>query len=162
LHAIKRGAKKYHFPVNIACNIKRKSGLYCCNTKREITVLKRLNNFLEKEKIISNYQSGFRTNHCAKDHLLRLNQHINNNFNKNKLTSVVLFDMEKAFNRVWYQGLIYKLHLYNIPPYLLAWLSNFKTTKNRIYMTSKQGYLKDASYHQLYSHFISYGNQKPN
>jgi hypothetical protein len=38
LHAIQRGAKKYHFSVNIACNTKQNSGLYCCNTKREITV----------------------------------------------------------------------------------------------------------------------------
>jgi hypothetical protein len=101
----------------------------CLSKCLEKIVLNRLNNFLEKEKIISKYLSGFRKNHCTKDHLLRLTQHIINNFNQNKLTSVVLFDMEKAFDRVWHQGLIYKLHLYNIPPYLLAWLSNFITNR---------------------------------
>ncbi len=82
----------------------------CLAKCMETVVLFRINQHLDKNKIISKFQSGFRKGRGTKDHILRLTQNVINNFNRKKNTSAVMFDMEKAFDRVWLQGLIFKLH----------------------------------------------------
>ncbi len=79
----------------------------------EKVVLFRINH-LEKHKMISKFQSGFSNSHGTKDHILRLTQNVINDFNRNKNTSAVKFDMEKAFDRVWHQGLIYTNTIYHL------------------------------------------------
>lgn len=91
----------------------------------EKIILKRLLKHLESKSYISKYQSGFRKGHCTKDHILRLSQHIQNNFNRNNYTAAVMFDMEKAFDRVWHDGLLYKMNKLNVPQYLQYWIQNF-------------------------------------
>jgi hypothetical protein len=59
--------------------------------------------FLEKYKIISAHQSGFRANNSSKDHILQLRNDIINNFNNYEYTGAVMFNLEKAFDKVWYQ-----------------------------------------------------------
>ena len=59
----------------------------------------RLTSILESNKLISIHQSGFRKNRSTKDHILRLIQDIKSNFNQNKLTGAVLFDVSKAFDQ---------------------------------------------------------------
>ncbi len=85
----------------------------------------RLVKFLDENNKISKFQSGLRAGHCTKDHILRLSQNFQNNFNKNHLTGAVMFDMEKAFDRVWHNGLIYKMHKLKIPNYIIYWVQQF-------------------------------------
>ena len=40
-----------------------------------------------------------------------------------------MFDMEKAFDRVWHKGLFFKLHKLELPNYLLYWIHEFITTR---------------------------------
>ena len=41
-----------------------------------------------------------------------------------------MFDLEKAFDKVWHQGLLYKLKQINTPSYLLNWIGNFLTNRS--------------------------------
>jgi hypothetical protein len=90
----------------------------------------RIVTFLDQHNILSPHQSGFRKNHSTKDHILQLTNDIINNFNKYEYTGAVMFDLEKAFDKVWHQGLLYKLKQINTPSYLLNWIGNFLTNRS--------------------------------
>lgn len=55
----------------------------------------------------------------------RISDDIIINFNKNNVTSLVLLDIEKAFDTVWIDGIIYKLLEYQFPKYLTKFLNNY-------------------------------------
>jgi hypothetical protein len=99
--------------------------------------------FLDQHNILSTHQPGFRKNHSTKDHILQLTNDIINNFKKYEYTGAVMFDVEKAFDKVWYQGFLYKLKQINTPTYLLNWIGNFLTNRS-FYIQHKQE--KSAKY----------------
>lgn len=54
-------------------------------------------------------QIGFRSKHCLELQLARLLDKLTINFNLRKKRSLVLLDLEKAYDTIWRDGLIYKL-----------------------------------------------------
>ena len=40
-----------------------------------------------------------------------------------------MFDLEKAFDKVWHKGLFFKLHSIKIPNMLYNWIMNFLTNR---------------------------------
>lgn len=70
----------------------------------------RLSNHIEHLGLIGQHQAGFRKNRSTTDNILRLSEHMHKHFhNKKELTLAIFFDIEKAFDRLWHNGLIYKL-----------------------------------------------------
>lgn len=96
---------------------------------RPITLLPILGKNLEKiirermerqiGHIIPTYQFGFRSQ-CSTIHPLSI---LINNIEATKLngrkTAALFLDINKAFDSVWIKGLIYKLHQYQCPQYLI-------------------------------------------
>jgi len=56
--------------------------------------------------------------------LARLVERIARNFGEKKLTGAVFFDVAKAFDTVWIDGLLYKLTLLNFPSYIVHTISS--------------------------------------
>ena len=54
-------------------------------------------------------QSGFRKKRQTKDNILSICQQNIESFNKKKMNCTIFFDIYKAFDKVWHNGLIYKL-----------------------------------------------------
>lgn len=50
---------------------------------------------------------------------------INQNKSARKSTGMVLLDVEKAFDSIWHDGLIYKMNLFNFPKYILKLIRSF-------------------------------------
>lgn len=96
----------------------------------ERVINSRLNNWIAKENIISSTQCGFRKNRSTREHLLRLTQDCQQAFNRNMAVGALFFDIEKAFDRVWIKGLIYKLSGLGIPNYLGCWLKNYLSDRS--------------------------------
>ena len=72
---------------------------------------KSLFEYLDKQKLLSEYQSGFRTNDSCTNQLLFIAQGIYTACHADPTLEVrgVFLDMSKAFDKVWHEGLIYKL-----------------------------------------------------
>ena len=69
-------------------------------------------------------QFGFRPRNRTSLQLARLVERITRNFGEKRLTSAVFFDLAKAFNTVWIDGLLYKLTL-NVPSYIVHTISSY-------------------------------------
>lgn len=89
----------------------------------ERVILKGLIEFKEKEKIIADHQFDFRKKHSTIQQIIRIINDISINFNKNSVTVMLLLDIAKAFDKVWVEGLIYKMIPYNYPPTLIKFIT---------------------------------------
>ncbi|GFS52086.1 putative RNA-directed DNA polymerase from transposon BS [Trichonephila inaurata madagascariensis] len=75
----------------------------------EEIILKRLYSHVNELNLIIPEQHGFRPDLSTSHQLLRGVEAIKSGFRKKKSTGAVFLDIQKAFDRVWREGLIYKL-----------------------------------------------------
>ena len=81
-----------------------------CLGKLFNTILnKRLNSYLEKNNLLSDYQIGFRKNHRTSDHMLILKTLIDKYKKGKKPLYIGFVDFMKAFDTVWHHGLFHKI-----------------------------------------------------
>lgn len=66
--------------------------------------------YLEKHKLITPFQSGFRKGRSTTDHLLRLETFIREAFVNRQHVSAIFFDLEKAYDTTWKHGVMRDLH----------------------------------------------------
>ncbi|GFU98635.1 RNA-directed DNA polymerase from mobile element jockey [Trichonephila clavipes] len=85
----------------------------------------RLNDFLETNKILIPEQHGFRPRLSTTHQLLRVVEYIKEGNNMGQCTAAVFLDIQKAFDRVWHTGLLFKLINYNIPTPLILLLNSY-------------------------------------
>jgi len=62
--------------------------------------------------------------------LVNLVDQLTTNSNNNLRTAAVFLDVEKAFDRVWHPGLLYKLHILGTPISLLNIINSFLSERN--------------------------------
>ncbi|GFU04194.1 probable RNA-directed DNA polymerase from transposon X-element [Trichonephila clavipes] len=89
----------------------------------------RLNDYLERNNILTPEQHGFRPRlslYIYTSHqLLRVVEYIKDAIDRNQYSAAVFLDIQKAFDRVWHTGLLYKLIKYKIPPPLILLLNSY-------------------------------------
>ena len=66
--------------------------------------------FLTENDPLSPSQSGFRSGDSYINQLLSINHEISNAFDKGLESLGIFLDISKAFDKVWHDGLIFKLH----------------------------------------------------
>jgi len=76
-------------------------------------------------------QFGFRPQHSITAKLVNIITNITNNLNLRHKTATVLLDIEKAFDRVWHDGIIYKLIKMKVPHQIINMVKSF--LKNRTF-----------------------------
>ena len=91
----------------------------------EKVILSRLQTHIHKHNIIPHFQFGFRPRHNTTQQLARIVTDITTSFNKQKVTVMALLDVEKAFDKVWIEGLIYKMIQTNFPPLLIKLIHSY-------------------------------------
>ena len=99
------------------------TSVMCKITER--IVLNRLAAFVEGMKIIDEKQEGFRKKHSTAYCLLRFIQHTIDRFNKGEITLACLIDLEKAYDSIWREGLLVKLHHLGIKGRTWKWIKDF-------------------------------------
>lgn len=103
----------------------------------EKLILDRLLEHLSNNRIIPEEQFGFKKNHSTSHQLHRVAKFIKTNKSVAKSTVMVLLDIEKAFDNVWHEGLLYKLYRYNFPIYLIKLIQNYLSNRSfRVVLSS--------------------------
>ncbi|GJQ66609.1 hypothetical protein Trydic_g4581 [Trypoxylus dichotomus] len=73
-------------------------------------ILARLREETDDLDVIPGCQFGFRREHSTTHQVLRLIEHIKEGFNRRECTGAVFLDVAKAFDKVWHQCLLWKMH----------------------------------------------------
>ena len=73
--------------------------------------------FLDREKLLNAYQSGFQPFGTCVNQLLTITHEIFSSFDSNPSLEVrsIFLDISKAFDKVWHEGLPYKLKPFGTP-----------------------------------------------
>ncbi|GBN91012.1 putative RNA-directed DNA polymerase from transposon X-element [Araneus ventricosus] len=117
----------------------------------EKVILARLKEHCSDLQIIPDEQYGFRPNHGCVHQLLRVTNLITHRFNNKLYTGGVFLDVRKAFDRMWHNGLIYKLIAKKLPHYLIDIITlslRNRTFKVKLNSTlSETGHIKAGTPH---------------
>lgn len=91
----------------------------------EKLVQTRLIKYIEEKNLLPDFQFGFRKGHSTVHQAAKIKQFIQQNKRSKKSTGLVLLDIEKAFDSIWHDGMIYKLIKMKIPTYLIRLINSF-------------------------------------
>lgn len=97
----------------------------CIGKIFERVILTRMNNFILDNEILNNEQFGFRAGCSTTHQVKRIDNMVKHQFRFKKSTGLVLLDIEKAFDSVWHNGLVYKLSKNGFPLYLIRAIQSF-------------------------------------
>jgi hypothetical protein len=75
-------------------------------------------------------QFAFRCGHSTTLQLVNLVDKISSNLNNKTHTAAIFLDVEKAFDRVWHEGLIHKMLIIGVPVNLLQLIDSFLTHRS--------------------------------
>ena len=103
--------------------------------------------FLKENNLISVHQSGFRPGDSTINQLLSITTEIYEAFEQSAEVRAAFLDISKAFDKVWYEGLIFKLKSNGIDGVLLKLLENYLTgRKQRVVLNGIE-----SKWEQVYS-----------
>ncbi|KAG6459263.1 hypothetical protein O3G_MSEX011283 [Manduca sexta] len=88
-----------------------------------LKIVAHLHNLLPPE------QFGFRSRHNCVHQVLRITEHVYNKRRYNRPTGAIFFDVEKAFDKVWHNGLLFKLYTLNVPTQLVHIIRDFLSNR---------------------------------
>jgi hypothetical protein len=91
----------------------------------ERVILDRILSFNNQNNVLIQEQFGFRRSHSTVQQIVRIVEGATVGFNKGHSTGLVLLDLEKAFDSVWHDGLIFKLIKIGYPSHLVKLLDSF-------------------------------------
>lgn len=95
----------------------------------ERLILKRINKISNKLNTHDPHQFGFKEKHSTTQQVARIATDVIEGFKKKNTTVMVLLDIEKAFDRVWQEGLLYKMNIAGYPDYMLQLISSYLTNR---------------------------------
>ena len=116
-----------------------------CGKMFEKIIFNNLYNYLNANNLITKNQSGFRPGDSTSNQLLYLVNEIHKAFEDSKSLEVraVFLDISKAFDRVWHDGLIFKLKQNGISGNLIKLFENY--LHNRKQRVVLNGFYSDYS-----------------
>ena len=84
-----------------------------------------LQHHLKKNGLLSPSQSGFRKNRSTEDQETLDTQDIEKGFQQKMTTLTVFVDLTKAFNKVWKEGLLFKLLRKRACGNMYSWIQSY-------------------------------------
>ena len=123
----------------------------CVGKLMEKIIADRLMYHLEKRNLLNGNQAGFRSNRSTIDQVLKLSQSATDkmqNREKDSATLCCFIDYKKAFDKVWREGLLFKMMKMDIPSryikYIRQLLSGRKTKVQINGVNSREFYLNEG------------------
>ena len=96
----------------------------------ESILKKRLHKFLEDNKILSENQHGFRPHYSTATYMLELISNIQDKIKTSTFSVGLFIDLQKAFDSVWVNGLVFKLKEIGIKGSMLAIIHHFLNNRS--------------------------------
>lgn len=104
-------------PISLLCSMGKLA---------EKLFLRRLSKTIDELHSLPPEQFGFRPEHNTTLAVAKVAQDASLAFNSKHSTAILLLDIEKAFDKVWHKGLIYKLYAeHNIPLYFTSLINSY-------------------------------------
>ena len=94
-------------------------------------------NFFIENKLISPNQSGFKPGNSCINQLLSITHEIYESFDVGLEVRSVFLDISKAFDKVWHDGIIYKLTQNGISGNLLNLMEDFLKERKRVVLNGQ-------------------------
>ena len=112
-------------------NYRPVSLLPVCGKVFERLLYNKMFSFFSENDLISPKQSGFRTGDSCTDQLLTIAHEILSAFDHGHEVRGVFLDISKAFDRVWHEGLLFKLQQYRISGELITLIKDFLSCRKQ-------------------------------
>lgn len=133
-HAKVIAIKKPNKPGSLPSSHRPISLLSSLSKVLERVVLIRLTKHLKNNNILPPEQHGFREKLSTVTQLQRIKSHIQGGFNVRKSTGMILIDIEKAYERIWHNGLLFKLIVTKTPHYIIKFIHSY--LRNRTFQVN--------------------------
>ena len=88
-----------------------------------------IEDFLNKKKLIYMYQSGFRTNHSTDLCLAQLIDFVASGMDKQMHTSMILVDLQKAFDTLDHRVLLEKMKYFGLWASVIKWVESYLSNR---------------------------------
>ena len=120
--------------------------LSICSKIFERLIFNEMSEFFIENDLISQHQSDFKPGDSCINQLLSITHEIHQSFDDGFDVRSVFIDISKAFDKVWHNGLIFKLKQNGISGNLLNLLSNFlRYRKQRVVLNGQSSYWADVT-----------------
>ena len=96
----------------------------CCKLLEHI-ITSNIMKHLDKYKVLSDCQHGFRAKRSCETQLLTLSHELTSAIDRRKQIDLIILDFSKAFDKVPHQRLLHKLNHYGIHNSCYRWIANF-------------------------------------
>ena len=97
----------------------------------EKIVYKRLYEYLMDNNLLFEQNFGFKRKDSTVNQLLKIVHQIYQDINNGKDTCLVFLDVSKAFDKVWHEGLLFKLRQLGIVGTLYDWIEHYLTGRSQ-------------------------------
>jgi len=110
----------------------RPVSILCIVTKiLERIVYDQVENYLNKQKLLYEFQSGFRKSFSTDTCLIHLSDYIRFNLDKGNYVGMVLLDLQKAFDTVDHFILFDKLKMIGFSPDVIRWFESYLSSRKQ-------------------------------
>lgn len=92
-------------------------------------ILTRLTSFMDENNIIPIEQFGFKKGHSTSLQVLRIVKNVRTKLREGQSTGMITLDIEKAFDRVWHKGLLFKMIKLEFPHHLIKTIASFLSNR---------------------------------
>ena len=117
--------------TNLIKNYRPISLLSCLSKLFERCVLKYFHNYLINNNIISLDQSAFTAGDGTVNQLVNIHDDVCKALDEGNDIQMIFFDISKAFDRVWHDGLLCKLNCIGIKGHLFDWFKSYLTNRKQ-------------------------------
>ena len=97
----------------------------------ERIVFKEVFNHLISNNLLYKFQSGFIPGHSTVHQLIEIYYRICMSLDDHCITTLILCDISKAFDRVWHTGLLLKLKAYGVDGKLFKWFESYISSRKQ-------------------------------
>ena len=97
----------------------------------ERIVYKKLFKYCTENNLLNSRNSGFKPKDSAVNRLVELVHNIESGLNDKEEIGIVFLDISKAFDKIWHDGLLFKLKQIGIDMSLLKWFQSYLSDRTQ-------------------------------